>query len=46
MLRTLVEKKSSFEIHYTAKTEADLAYQEEVMALAKDKAHFHFSKWY
>jgi len=44
MLRAVVEKQSSFEIHYTAKTEADLAYQEEVIALAKDKAHFYFSQ--
>lgn len=43
MLRHLVENKSSFEIHYTAKTQPDLAFAREVKSLAADKAHLYFS---
>ncbi len=43
MLRALVDKKASFEIHYTAKTEADLAFKKEIIELAGDSAHFYFS---
>ena len=44
MLRALVEKNASFEIHYTAKTEADLAFKKEVQVLAGPKAHFYTSQ--
>ena len=44
MLRALVETKLSFEIHYTAKTEADLAFQDEIINLAGQKAKFYFSQ--
>lgn len=44
MLRSLIEEKSSFEIHYTAKTEQDLAFQEEVMSLAGEKAQLYYSQ--
>ncbi|MCK5830162.1 MAG: pyridoxamine 5'-phosphate oxidase family protein [Methylococcales bacterium] len=44
MLRALVEKKSSFEIHYTAKTETDLAFRDEVLNLAGEKAQLYFSQ--
>lgn len=43
MLKTLVDKKSSFEIHYTAKTEEDLAFKQDIIELAGDKAHFYIS---
>ena len=44
MLRVLVENHCSFEIHYTARTQADLAFSEEVLFLARKKAHLYFSK--
>jgi len=44
MLRSLAEQKFSFEIHYTARTQADLAFQTEVIALAGDNAHLYFSQ--
>ncbi len=43
MLRALVDKDASFEIHYSAKTLADLAFKKEVSDLAGDKAHFYYS---
>ncbi len=44
MLRVLVESHASFEIHYAARTQADLAFSKEVIALAGEKAHLYFSK--
>ena len=44
MLRALVDDYASFEIHYTARTQADLAFSEEVISLAGEKAHLYFSK--
>ena len=44
MLRELVDKNASFEIHYTAKSEAELAFKKEVQALAGSKAHFYTSQ--
>jgi len=44
MLRALVKNKSSFEIHYTAKTKADLAFQDDVISLAGEKSHIYFSQ--
>ena len=44
MLRELVEKKASFEIHYTAKQESDLAFKKDVLALAGDRAQFYASQ--
>lgn len=44
MLRALVENHASFEIHYTARTQADLAFSEEVTSLAGEKAQVYFSK--
>ncbi len=44
MLRFLVEKQASFAIHYTAKTEADLAFKNEVFNLAGEKTHLYFSQ--
>ena len=43
MLRALVDKDASFEIHYSAKTLADLAFKKEVSDLAGNKAHFYYS---
>lgn len=43
MLRALVDRKASFELHYTARTEADLAFKKEVIELAGEKSHFYFS---
>ncbi|MEH6576796.1 MAG: pyridoxamine 5'-phosphate oxidase family protein [Amphritea sp.] len=43
MLRHLAESKASFEIHYTARSQADLEFQEEVVSLAGDKAYLYYS---
>jgi len=43
MLRVLVEAQASFEIHYTARSQKDLAFAAEVYALAKQQAHFYSS---
>jgi|GEM_PF-54492 len=44
MLREVIKSHVSFEFHYTAKSEVDLAFKEEVMALAGDKARFYTSR--
>ena len=44
MLEELVTKKASFEIHYAASKESDLAFKDEVFALAGEHAHFYFSQ--
>tara|TARA_R110002167_G_scaffold163319_4_gene360193 strand:+ start:7398 stop:9365 length:1968 start_codon:yes stop_codon:yes gene_type:complete len=44
MLRHLSESAASFEIHYTARSEADLAFKQEIKALAGDKAFFYHSR--
>lgn len=41
MLRQLSESDASFEIHYTARSEADLAFKHEIQALAGAKALFY-----
>ena len=43
MLREVIKSHASFEFHYTARSEADLAFKEEVMALAGDRAFFYTS---
>lgn len=44
MLRELAENNASFEIHYSARSEADLAFKEEVKALAGERAFFYASQ--
>lgn len=44
MLRDLVAQDKSFEIHYSARHETDLAFKAEVHALAADKAFFYTSQ--
>lgn len=41
MLRHLVESQSSFEIHYTARTKADLVFSQEVQLLAGENAYLY-----
>jgi len=43
MLRILVETQASFEIHYTAGSQEELAFATEIYALAKQHAHFYSS---
>ena len=43
MLRELVVQQASFEFHYTARSEADLAFKQEVLALAGNRAFFYSS---
>jgi len=43
MLRILVEAQASFEIHYTANSQEELAFATEIFALAKQHAHFYCS---
>jgi len=44
MLGELSDANASFEIHYSAKSEADLAYKDEVLKLAGAGAFFYTSK--
>ncbi|MEH6478048.1 MAG: pyridoxamine 5'-phosphate oxidase family protein, partial [Sneathiella sp.] len=43
MLRHLSESNASFEIHYTARSEADLVFKEEVVSLAGSRAFLYHS---
>ena len=43
MLRALVEREASFEIHYSARSQSEMGFSGEVKALAGDRAHFYFS---
>ena len=43
MLRVLVEAQASFEIHYTARSQEDLAFATEIYTLAGARAHFYSS---
>lgn len=43
MLRELIVQQASFEFHYTARSEADLAFKQEVFALAGNRAFFYSS---
>ncbi len=42
MVRTLVQHGRSYELHYTTRTPARMAFREEMEALAGEKAHFYF----
>ena len=44
MLRELVDNNASYEIHYTAKNEADLAFKNEVKKLAGSNGYFYTSQ--
>jgi ferredoxin-NADP reductase len=43
MARTLVQHGRSFELHYTTRTPARMAFREGIEALAGEKAHFYFT---
>jgi dimethylamine monooxygenase subunit B len=43
MLRSLARRKRSFNVLYSGRTEAALAYRDEVMAIAGDRGTLHFS---
>jgi len=44
MVRELIEKNASFEIHYTARTEVEMAFLNEVNHLTGGKAHLYFTQ--
>lgn len=44
MLRHLSEKGESFELHYSVKQQADLAFEQEIKALAGSRAHFYHTQ--
>jgi vanillate O-demethylase ferredoxin subunit len=43
MVRALAQEGSSYEVHYGARTPAQMAFREGIEALAGEKAHFYFS---
>jgi len=44
MVRTLSENNESFELHYSVKTIADLAFKNEITQLAGQQAHFYITQ--
>ena len=44
MLKHLSQKNESYELHYSVKTDNDLAFKEEIVKLAGNKANFYFTK--
>lgn len=44
MLRELTENNESFELHYSVKTDDDLAFKEEIIELSGNNAHFYVTK--
>lgn len=43
MLRHLSQKNESYEIHYSVKSDGDLAFKDEIVKLAGESAHFYCS---
>jgi ferredoxin-NADP reductase/predicted pyridoxine 5'-phosphate oxidase superfamily flavin-nucleotide-binding protein len=44
MLRHLSQKNESYELHYSVKTDNDLAFKAEIVKLAGNNAHFYVTK--
>lgn len=44
MLRQLAQKNESYELHYSVKTDNDLAFKAEILKLAGNNAHFYVSR--
>jgi ferredoxin-NADP reductase/predicted pyridoxine 5'-phosphate oxidase superfamily flavin-nucleotide-binding protein len=44
MLRHLSQKNESYELHYSVKTDNDLAFKAEIVELAGNQVHFYYTK--